>query len=627
MNWIDKCYFHVFLLLKKKNISGPNMAAAAIKEGKTFYYCMIVSVFCCCLFASSCKKVLDDVKNQSAVTLNDVWSDPNAIGLLVNNIYTIAVPDNFGNGYSGSTGYDFRYFEGNITDEGRPSSTFIGRANGVNNGVAFTVTASPFQIWPYDVIRQCNDFLEKINSLYPVKAGAPQSVIDQRNSFIGQVTFFRAYMYWRMVQIYGGVPIIDHVLQTNDPVLYAPRNTQEQCFQFIIKDLQTASNLLPATYVGNNLGRITKGAALALLSRVLLNRASPMYNKSNTQYWQDAAAAAKAVLDLPGYSLYSKFGRWFFDKDNPENIWQVSYVYPQKTHGWDAANHPLSWAIGDAVATCPTEELVEAFPMINGKAITDPTSGYNPNDPYTNRDPRLRATVIVNGDVFGANPQLKGDDGVLGHPVRIWSYLDGADGYDEGSNYRTSTGYHMRKAMDTTLLSAVPRIYGYGTGSSSDWVEIRLAEVMLNYAEAENELGNTAPAYTYISMIRQRAGIQPGNNYGIPAGLGTDAMRSFIQNERFIEFAFENKRYWDLKRWNLAATVLSRPTHTMRIKKITAAVPPNLTTAASNFTFDPTGVNVADRSFPPVFLQNFYFLPLPRGELLLNKNLIQNPGW
>lgn len=261
--------------------------------------------------------------------------------------------------------------------------------------------------------------------------------------------------------------------------------------------------------------------------------------------------------------------------------------------------------------------------MLNGKAITDPASGYNPTDPYTNRDPRLRATAVVNGDVFGANPQVNNGAG-----VQMWLYVGGENGYTTANEGMTSTGYLMRKAMDTTLLSAVPRIYNYGSGSSSNWVEIRLAEVMLNYAEAQNELGNTAPAYTYIQQIRQRAGIQPGadGSFGIPAGMNTADMRTFIQNECFIELAFENKRYWDLKRWNLAATVLSKPTHAMVITKITpASAPP--TANASDYTFDPTVVNGCDAAFPPSFLPKFYFLPLPQAQLQLNSNLAQNPLW
>lgn len=587
---------------------------------------MTALAFLCIInFTPSCKKVLD-VKNLAGIDETTVWSDPTSINLLVNYIYTLGEPDDWAVGYANAI--TFRYGMGIMADEGRPSNTFLSRTTGstggVNDGVAFTATSAPFQRWSYATIRQCNDFIAKINTLYILPPNASPATVQQRDAMLGQVLFFRAFVYWKMVSIYGGVPIVDKVLDAGDPELYNPRNTQEECFQFIKNDLMQAADLLPDSWTGNDQFRITKGAAWALLGRILLFRASPMYNTTNNQsYWQDASDASKKVLDAASYTLYDKFGRWFFDKTNPESIWQVDFSYPLRTHGWDAANHIIDWAINDAVATCPTEELVEAFPMLNGKAITDPTSGYNPGNPYTNRDPRLRATVTVNGDFFGQNPQVNG-----GAPLQIWTYVGGHNGYSESSNYQTSTGYYIRKAMDTTLLSAVPRVYTYGSGSSSNWVEIRLAEVMLNYAEAQNELGNATPAYTYIKQIRQRAGIQPGGdgNFGIPAGMSTGAMRSFIQNERFIEFAFENKRYWDLKRWNLAESVLSKPTHSMVITKLTpASAPP--TTNGSDYKFDPTVINLNDRTYPPVFLKKFYFLPIPQSQLQLNSKLIQNPLW
>jgi hypothetical protein len=570
---------------------------------------------------SSCKKVLD-IQNQGQVSDDVIWSDPASINVLVNYIYTISEPDHFAKGFSG-TGLPgaFRYAQGVIADEARPSITYIGRTNGLNNGLSFNLDRCPFWEWNYGAIRQCNDFLEKIDLNYVLPGDAPQPAIDQRNTMIGQVRFFRGYQYWRMVQLYGGVPIVDKVLNAGDSALYAPRNTQEECYQFIINDLKTAASLLPNKYTGQDVGRITKGTALALLSRVQLFRASPMYNDANPQFWKDASDAALSVINLGVYSLYDRFGQWFFDKTNPENIWQINFEQSRREHGWDAANFPNSVAIGDAVGACPTQELVEAFPMNNGKAITDPSSGYDPADPYINRDPRLKATVLCNGDTLaGVQP--------------IWSYVSSGsntptnylytiDGFEQP--YSTSTGYFMNKAIDGRLVRASPRIYNYNKGSYSDWIEIRYAEVLMNYAEAENELGNIENAYTQLKAIRKRAGIQPGGdgNYGIPAGLTQEGMRAVIQNERFIEFAFENKRYWDLRRWKLAGTVLNRPTHSMKITKL-ANTPRSPRGSDYNFQIV---VNGNDVTYPPSYQDKFYFLPLPQDQLLLNPRLQQNPLW
>lgn len=576
-------------------------------------------LFICMLGITSCKKVLD-VKNVSEVSQDDIFNDPQAIQVAINYIYALAEPDNYAGSYPNAG--NFRYLVGRITDEGRPSVTYLGATNGINNGVSFTVDSSPFQLWSYGTIRQINDLLEKINNLYVLPAGTSQDKVDQRNNLIGQLKFWRAYRYWRMVQIYGGVPIVDKVLSENSPELYAPRNTQEECFQFIKKDLEEASSLL--SIGAKQRGMITKGAALGLLSRVLINRASPLYNPSNIQqYWKDASIASKALIDLnAGYSLGSQsdFGQWYFNKDSKETIWQVEFVKGKKEHGFDAANHSWFQLQGDGVNICPTQELVEAFPMLNGKAITDPTSGYNFNDPYVNRDPRLKVTVITNGDKdsFDNLPTYtylsQGND-VAGNYLYNPNQLNGF--------YATGTGYYLRKGMDKRLLQG--KDYNYGRGSYSNWIEMRLAEIMINYAEAENEIGNTAAAYPILRQIRQRAGIQPGTdgNYGVPMGLSVTDMRAFLQNERFIEFAFENKRYWDLRRWKLAETVLSRPTHCISIVK-KANTPP--TANGSDYTYSVI-TSSHDSSFPPVFLEKFYFLPLPKAQLQLNPKLEQNALW
>ena len=573
------------------------------------------------LLIPSCEKVLD-VSNTGEIDESAAWGDPNAIDLMVTNIYYYCEPEHWKNGYypTDKNAYVFRYTQGIISDEGRPRIEYLGRRSNVNNGTAFRLEGCPFQTWSYSAVRRCNDFLEKIDKLYVLPDNAPQSEIDNRNRMIGEVTFFRAYKYWRMVMIYGGIPIVDKVLNPDSPELYGPRNTMEECFNFILKDLQRAADLLPSTYPSGNLGRITKGAALAMLSRVQLFRASPLYNEShNTTYWQDASKSARAVLDLNIYSIEGvEFGSWFTVKNNTENIYQIEFVLGKFEHGWDAANHPnVPWAKGDAVATCPSQELVDAFPMLNGKAITDAVSGYDPNDPYNNRDPRLKKTVITNGDLLGGKA--------------IWTYV--SEGKNEASNYKyngngfemtyaTSTGYYMRKAIDERIL--VTGNYNYGRGSYSDWVEIRLAEVMLNYAEAENELGNTAVAYDMIGQLRKRAGIAAGDgNYGLAPGLTTDRMREVIQNERFIELAFENKRYWDLRRWRLSEIVLNQPTHSMKITKKNNTPP---TTNGTDYTYERL-VNTNDQVYPPVFQEKFYFLPLPKDQLILNPNLEQNELW
>ncbi|WP_343556363.1 RagB/SusD family nutrient uptake outer membrane protein [Sphingobacterium sp.] len=564
----------------------------------------------------SCTKVLE-VENLAEVSQDNIWNDPQAIQILLNNIYRLAEPDNYSGSYPNAG--RFRHLVGCITDEGRPSVTYLGTTNGINNGVSFTVDSSPFQLWSYNTIRQINDILKNIETSFILPSGSSQDKVDERNNLIGQAKFFRAYLYWRMVQIYGGVPIVDKVLDENSPELMAPRNTMEECFQFIKKDLEEASIFLPIK--ASMRGMITKGAALGLLSRVLINRASPLYNPTNNiQFWKDASIPAKQLIELGEYSLGTQadFGQWYFNKDSKETIWQIEFVLGKREHGFDAANHSWFQLQGDGVNICPTQELVDAFPMANGKLIGESGSGYNPNDPYINRDPRLYATVITNGDAsFGGTP--------------IYTYL--SEGSEVSGNYKynpnqlngfyaTGTGYYLKKGMDARLL--VTKNYNYGRGSYSNWIEMRLAEIMLNYAESENEQGNTAIAYDILHQLRKRAGIASGNgNYGIPLGMSSLQMREYLQNERFIEFAFENKRYWDLRRWRLSEEVLSKATHCISIKKKNNTPP---TSNGADYTFTVV-TSSHDQSFPPIFLEKFYFLPLPKNELQLNPNLKQNPLW
>src|SRR5690606_11149218 len=213
-------------------------------------------------------------------------------------------------------------------------------------------------------------------------------------------------------------------------------------------------------------------------------------------------------------------------------IFSVQFLKTLREHGWDSWAMPDSRSRQDASRRSPVQEFVDAFEMKNGKSIDDPTSGYDPADPYANRDPRFDATLIVNGSVFGFQ----------GLPV--YTYVGGADGIN--IPYQTVTGYLMRKGTDETNQD----YYG-GSGSDQNWIELRFAEVLLNYAEAQNE-ALAAPAqtvYDAVEKIRERAGL---NHYQLPAGLTKEQMREKIRHERYIELSFEQKRYWDLRRWKTA---------------------------------------------------------------------------
>ncbi|MGL5787709.1 MAG: RagB/SusD family nutrient uptake outer membrane protein [Bacteroidales bacterium] len=565
-------------------------------------------IYILAFLAISCQDVLDK-KNLGAIDGSYVWGDPNLIQLNVNSFYENWMPNGFDQGRI--------YQDGIITDEGR--SGLNGRGVNILNGVRFAAdrTDVPYQVWNYSGIRKANEFLENIKRYYVLPSNAGQVQIQKRNRFIGEVKFFRALMYWEMIKVYGGVPIITNVIDKNETnllILYPKRNTTDECFEFIINELKESAQLLSESYSDDDWGRITSGAALSFCGRIQLFRASPLFNPSDdVKYWKDAYDTYMQVVSMGVYDLHSNFASIWADKgsSNKEVILFRDFKKGVKTHGWDAANKMISQAVGDLLAICPSQELVDAFPMIDGTPYLKKSPEV---DPYVGRDPRLRASVVWNGDIYG--PQKKSVFTYITpttDPKDPRYNIDGLDNLDKG----TSTGYFMRKMIDETLDGSKGD-FGYGRGSFTQWIEIRYAEVLLGLAEAANEIGESTVAIDQLKKIRIRAGINSGENdsYGISNGLNKDELRSLIQNERYIELAFECKRYWDLRRWKLAHINLSRQLTAMQINK--------LDDGSFKYT---RRIQRHDKTNMPVFLEKFYILPLPKGELLKNSNLEQNENW
>lgn len=290
-----------------------------------------------------------------------------------------------------------------------------------------------------------------------------------------------------------------------------------------------------------------------------------MFNPSNEKkYWEDAYDTYKDVIGLDVYDLHPTFSDIWKEKgeNNKEIIWFKDYKKGTITHGWDAGNMMRSQAVGDATANCPVQELVDAFPMKDGT----PYVKSNPEtNPYDYRDPRLRETVVWNGDTYG--PRKEKVYTFVSESTDPNSPMYNFDGIDSHQSV-TSTGYYMRKMKDESL-DGTKGDYGYGKGSYTQWVELRYAEVLLGLAEAANEIGETEEGVEQIKLIRKRAGILPGENkrYGIPENISVDDFRTLVQNERYIELAFEDKRYWDLRRWKLAHLKLNNQLTAMEIRK------------------------------------------------------------
>ena len=448
----------------------------------------------------------------------------------------------------------------------------------------------------YQYISKLNLFLEKIDNV----PGDETS----RNEQKGQALFLRAWNYHMLYSLFGRVPIVDHTFDL-DSSFELQREDMDKVADFIIKDLDEAAALLPIEYNDpNDFGRVTKGAALALKSRVLLYKASPLFGTPSTEKWQAAANAAKAVFDLNKYYLKTvnnseEYGALFYDVKNPEVIFEKLFDPKYGSGDNNSFLYQAPCGIGNGFQGWgnfnPTQNLVESFLMKDGKTPGNSTKyEYNEkNDPYRDRDPRLELTVLHHGSSW-LNTQLQTNFGGANNP--------------SGAEY-SRTSYYISKFMKDYKTKSE-----YDSEALHLWVMYRYGEVLLNYAEALNEY-QSAPSqdvYDAIIALRKRAGIDEDDNYGLGAlgSINKTDMRKIIQNERRIEMAFEEQRYWDIRRWRIAEEVFEKPLEGLNIQ-ISGAV----TTYYK--------INVLSTTFNV----KRYFYPIPYSEVIKNKNMVQNPNW
>jgi hypothetical protein len=429
--------------------------------------------------------------------------------------------------------------------------------------------------YDYVTITRCNWFLANID-----KTPMDQVLIDRMK---GEVRFLRAYQYFVRSQLYGDFPLITKLL-TPEEANTIERTPKAQVVDFILKELDEASQVLPDSYDGDDRGRITKGAALALKARVEL------FNDKFTE----SAATAKQVMDLGVYSLFSDYQELFRMKNeyNSEIILDRAYTEadPNLTIGLMVLA-PESTPGGGWSSVNISQSLVDTYEMANGKTIDDPTSGYNVDKPFVNRDPRLLQTIIVPGASYA---------GIIFNPFDPNS-LD----YWPTYNY---TGYVGRKYIH--FKSDYSDLYKAGLNIPL----IRYAEVLLTYAEAKieaNQIDNSV--YDAIDKVRERAGMPDVDQ----AKYATqEQLRSLIRRERRVELALEGLRWYDIQRWKIGAQVMNGPFYGARESTIDAN---------GNVTYtSPNHIKIEDRVFDPA---KNYLWAIPQSERDLNKNISQNPGY
>ncbi|MBS1751580.1 MAG: RagB/SusD family nutrient uptake outer membrane protein [Bacteroidetes bacterium] len=568
---------------------------------KINYNKFLLRVLVAAILLSGCTKdSFLEVPNASAVASDAAFSTESSADLVLNDIYS-NLPD-FNN-------FIFEPFDTWSDDlmtgfNWNISSQAVRSKANINSTTTLYYDWSGASMWLdwntlYKRVRKCNLFIEGVQNSATVSN-------DYKNKRIGEAKVLRAFFYHQLWMLYGGVPIITKPDNRNSDgdAIFHPRAGADETFAFLKSELTDAANLLPDNTGNNGAGRITKGAALTLKGWVELFYASPLNNPNNDlSRWVNAAATSKQVMQM-GYTLYPKYDELFLTtgNDNNEGILYREYLTIKQGSniiGYQGPNFVgtnwLSWG-----GSTPTQELVDAYSMANGKAISDAGSGYDSTQPYNNREPRFRQSILYNGNTFNGTVFLS----AVGSGNNAIDLADATD--------NTNTGYCTKKRMDTTV-----NIFQWGA-SAQNYYFFRYGEVLLNYAEAQNEaVGPDASVYEAMDQIRARAGIPTFSD--VYAGATQAEMRQLIRRERRVELAMEGKRYFDLLRWKIAEVNLNHVMHGMKIQAksgggYTYTRIPAVPSSAPQWSFD------ASKN---------YLLPIPLDALGQNPQLKdhQNPGY
>lgn len=569
------------------------------------------------LLAASCSKNRF-LEGTNTTNLNEqtVFSDSTYAMNFLNNIYSDVGFSFSPTRFSDNGGLDAASSEADVPRVG-VAATSVGFATG--SVTPATVTDDAWKTC-YKQIRAVNQYLKHASTL-PFDN-------NLRKRTAAEARFLRAWYYFTLLKHYGGVPLVGDTIYTDQDHITANRSSFEQCVDYIVTECDAAAAALPVRQQGIDYGRAGAGACLALKSRVLLYAASPLFNGENTfnaslagplrtvvaypaadpNRWKLAADAAKTVLSLGTYQLHSTttsvsgltvppFRAVFNLRVNNEYILARMQT---GTRDFETCWMPPTRG-GDGKGAFPYQELVDAFPMKNGKMINSPGSGYNPNRPYDNRDPRLESTIMHDSSLIVLYTDFI--QPIMGQPLKLYVGA-GADAVFK----RTTTGYYVNKMLKPDIAGNCIH------GTERCWPLIRAAEMFLNFAEAENEFsGPTQEVYSAVIELRKRAGIDAGddNMYGLATGMNKDEMRTVIRNERRIELAFEEQWFWDVRRWLIAGNTENTQMHGMKVTRRDNA-PPVFE------TFD-----VRKRNFRNAM----YLFPIPQGEVAKSPQLLQNPYW
>ena len=546
-----------------------------------------------CLIPASCV----DLNYTEETTRDEEWTYEyfeNGIKNMVFDVYAQVYNNEFGNNSA--------YFLASATDEAQYALETGAVNNYVNGGWS---PANPYSnIWTksYTAIADVCMYLEKLDEadITEWQYNPDYSLwVQQMELFPYELRFLRAYFYFELFRTYGDVPLVTTTL-TNAQANSITRTPADQIVKFIVDELDEIAPYLPVTYlteVNSEVGRATRIAAYALKARTLLYAASPLFNPTGDKSkWEKAAEACKFILDNAGnwgLKLSAYGSLWGHDAFyNPELIFGLGRG---EDNAFEMANYPVGVENGSS-GNCPTQSLVDQYEFQdNGETFRSRYPGnidLSVVNPYEGLDPRFALTVVKNGDSWPTNnAQKKAIETFTG-------------GFNASPKYgATPTGYYLRKYVDGSCVTTADN----QTTRRHTWIVFRLGEFYLDYAEAVFNATGSANDATYgltaneaVNKLRERADIQMPKFTEDGA-----AWVARYERERLVELAFENHRFWDVRRWKKGPEYF----RTIQVANINSSL--QLTRSTVNRQWD----------------DKYYFYPIPQTELKKNPNLTQNQGW
>ena len=576
----------------------------------------------------SCSDILES-SPKDTLTDPSVWGNKDAVNAYLGKLYDQMQTEDFG-----YMVFDDGGFPSEITDEAVRSYTW-GR---INNPI---IPDDDFGWWGYGALREVNSFIQKIKT-------APVSDAE-KNRYEAESRFIRAYHFFAMVKRYGGIPIITEPQDfTGDNMeeLQVPRNTEKEVYEFIKSEIDEIVSILPEEWDSANKFRATKYSAYALKSRAMLYAGSIAtygkvqydglvgINKADREYFfTECKKASDAIINSGKFELYNKkedkeqnFQALFLDKDlHSEAIFTKAFSAPDRGHSWDYYNAPQSFKVDYGCVINPTLQLVEEFDYIDGSegslkttdANGDPIKFDSPYDLFKDKDPRLLASIMVpfspwQNDIMEARRGIINGDKIITSSNLTEHYgegdkkitITGKDGILESTDV-TKTGFYVKKYMDPVNRVNYSR-------SEVNWMVFRYAEVLLNYAEAAAELNkDTDKGLTYINQVRERAGVAPLTTLSIEK----------VRKERKVELAFENHRWWDIRRWRVADNILNN--YQARALYPYLVWEDGKYPSEMKYIFKKDKAPKETRTFNP----KLYYVKIPAGQITTNPKLLQNPGY